>query len=112
MFDECMDFRRKNRTLDPTTVECCLTVDLSAEDTQNRVLAVAHDAVRDQSLPWRKDMMLNASRRRCVLHFVNPDQAGERLMMRCHQYCGGAADLVHRQSRYPGCALKMVVPIL
>ena len=100
-----MYFRRKSRTFDPTTVECCATVDLSAEDTQERVLAFAHDpvgdqkrvlagthdAVRDQSLPWRKDMMLNASRRRCVLHFVSPDQAGERLM-RCHQYCGGAAD--------------------
>ena len=23
---------------------------------QKRVLAVAHDAVRDQSLPWRKDL--------------------------------------------------------
>ena len=47
---------------DPTTVECCSTVDLSAEDTQERcrarpetdavrdqqrVLAVAHDAVRE-----------------------------------------------------------------
>ena len=26
------------------------------------------------------------------------DQAGERLMMRCHQYCGGATDSIHRQS--------------
>ena len=42
-------------------------------------------------------------KRRCVLDFVGPDQAGERLMMRCHQYCGSAADFVHRQSsRYPG----------
>ena len=44
-------------------MECCSVVDLSAEDTQEyavrdqkRVLAVAHDVVRDQSLPWRKDM--------------------------------------------------------
>ena len=36
--------------------------------------------------------MLNVSRRRCVLEFVSPDQAGERLMMRCHQYCGGATE--------------------
>ena len=32
-----------------------------------------------------------------MLEFVSPDQAGERLMMRCRQYCGGATDLVHRQ---------------
>ena len=56
MFDECMDFCWKSRTLDPTTMECCLSVDLSAEDTQERVLAVARDAARDQSLPWRKDV--------------------------------------------------------
>ena len=55
---------------------------------------------------------LNVSRRRCVLGFVSPDQAGERLMMRCHQYCGGATDSVHRQSSgYPGCAREMLVPI-
>ena len=41
--------------------------------------------------PWRKDMTLNASLRR-------HDQAGERLMMRCHQYCGGATDSIHRHS--------------
>ena len=79
-----MDFRRRSRTFDPTTVECSPIVDLSAEDTRERVLAVAHDAVRDQervfavahdavrdqervlavvhdavrdqSLPWRKDV--------------------------------------------------------
>ena len=28
-------------------MECCSTVDLSAEDTQKRALAVAHDAVRE-----------------------------------------------------------------
>ena len=28
---------------------------------QKRVLAVAHDVVRDQSLPWRKDMSPVAS---------------------------------------------------
>ena len=39
----------------------------------------------------RKDMTLNASLRR-------HDQTGERLMMRCHQYCGGATDSIHRQS--------------
>ena len=33
--------------------------------------------------------------------------------MRCHQYCGGAADSVHRQSSgYPGCAREMMVLIL
>ena len=63
MFDECMDFRRKKRRFDPTTVECCPTVDLSAEDIEERVLAVAHDAVRDQSLPRRKDVTWNASQR-------------------------------------------------
>ena len=35
-------------------------------------------------------MTLNASLRR-------HDQAGERLMMRCHQYCGGATDSIHRR---------------
>ena len=54
MFDECMDFRGKSLTFDPTTEECYLIVDLSAEDTQERVLAAAHVAVRDQSLPWKK----------------------------------------------------------
>ena len=39
MFDECMDFRRKSRNFDPTTVECCSNVDLSAEDTQERCRA-------------------------------------------------------------------------
>ena len=63
MFDECMDFRRKSLAFDPTTVECCSTVDLSAEDTEVGVLAAAHDTVRDQSLPWRKDVRWNASRR-------------------------------------------------
>ena len=33
---------------------------------QKRVLAVAHDVVQNQLLPWRKDMVLNVSRRRCV----------------------------------------------
>ena len=52
-------------------------------------------------------------RRRCVLHFTSPDQLGERLMLRCHQYFGGAADFVHRQSSgYPGCVREMVVLIL
>ena len=52
-------------------------------------------------------------RRRCVLDFVSPDQAGERWMMRVHQFCGGAADFVHRQSSgCTGCALETVVPIL
>ena len=60
-----MNVRRKSLNFDPTTVECCSTVDLSAED-QKRALAVAHDVVQDQSLPWRKDMVLNVSRRRCV----------------------------------------------
>ena len=61
---------------------------------------------------WRR-MQQTTPRRRCVLEFVSPDQAGERLMMRCHQYCGGATDSVHRQSSgYPGCAREMVVPIL
>ena len=47
-----------------------------------------------------------------MLHYVSLDQAGERLMMRCHQYSGGATDSVHRQSSgYPGCAREMVVPI-
>ena len=33
-------------------------------------------------------------------------------MMRCHQYCGGATDLVHRQNNGdPGSAKKMLVPI-
>ena len=27
-----------------------------------------------------------------MLEFVSPDQAGERLMMRCRQCCGGATD--------------------
>ena len=46
-----------------------------------------------------------------MLEFVSPDQADERLVMRCHQYCGGATDLVHRRSSgYPGCAREMVVP--
>ena len=31
--------RRKSRNFDPTTVECCSTVDLSAEDTQERCRA-------------------------------------------------------------------------
>ena len=112
------------------------TLRYDAVRDQKRVLAVAHDVVRDQSLPWRKDMsqrpvasveeghesqrsrfrggrtwVLNVSRRRCVLEFVSPDQAGERLMMRCHQYCGGATDLVHRQSSgYPGCARRWWFP--
>ena len=30
-------------------------------ETQKRVLAVAHDVVRDQSLPWRKDMSRDQS---------------------------------------------------
>ena len=29
-----MNVRRKSRNFDPTTVECCSSVDLSAEDTQ------------------------------------------------------------------------------
>ena len=37
-----------------------------AVQDQKRVLAYAHDVVQDQSLPWRKDMVLNVSRRRCV----------------------------------------------
>ena len=58
-------------------------------------------------------MQQTTPRRRCVLEFVSPDQAGERLMMRCHQYCGGAADFVYRQSSgHPGCAREMVVLIL
>ena len=48
---------------DPTTVECCSTVQKTLRNDavrdQRRVLAVAHDVARDQSLPWRKD----ASRR-------------------------------------------------
>ena len=48
-----------------------------------------------------------------MLEFVSPDQAGERLMKRCHQHCGRATDSVHRQSSgYPGCAREMLVPIL
>ena len=39
MFDECMNFLRKSRNFDPTTVECCSTVDLSAEDIQERCRA-------------------------------------------------------------------------
>ena len=55
--------------------------------------------------------MLNVSMRRCVLEFVSPDQAGERLMMRCRQYCGDATELVHRQSSgYPGCARRWWFP--
>ena len=48
-------------------MECCSSVDLSAEHTQDavrdqkRVLAVAHDIVRDQSLPWRKDVSRDQS---------------------------------------------------
>ena len=60
---------------------------------------------------WRMQQI--TPRRRCVFLFVSPDQAGEKLMMRCHQYCGGATDSVHRQSSgYPGCAREKVVPIL
>ena len=66
-----------------TTAECCPTVDLSAEDTEERVLAVAHDAVRDPSHPWRRDVTWNASRRRCESDDVSPDQAGEKLISRC-----------------------------
>ena len=32
------------------------TLRYDAVRDQKRVLAVAHDVVRDQSLPWRKDM--------------------------------------------------------
>ena len=32
------------------------TLRYNAVRDQKRVLAVAHDVVRDQSLPWRKDM--------------------------------------------------------
>ena len=66
-----MSVRKVGLFFDPTTVECCSTVDLQktlrndAVRDQKRVLAVAHDVVQDQSLPWRKDMMLNVSRRRC-----------------------------------------------
>ena len=74
------------------------TVDLSVEDIAENVLAAAHDAVRDQSLPWRKDVtwnasqrsrfrgartLLNASRRRCESDDASPDQAGEKFMSRC-----------------------------
>ena len=46
-----------------------------------------------------------------MLEFVGPDQAGERLMMRCRPYCGGATDSVHRQSSgYPGCARRWWFP--
>ena len=32
--------------------------------------------------------------------------------MRCHRYCGGATDSVHRQSSgYPDCAREMLVPV-
>ena len=34
-----MNVRRKSRNFDPTTVECCSIVDLSAEDTQERCRA-------------------------------------------------------------------------
>ena len=58
-------------------------------------------------------MQQTTPRRRCVLEFVRLDQAGERLMMRCRQYCGGATVFVHRQSSgYPGCAREMMVPVL
>ena len=50
--------------------------------TDDRVLAVAHDLVRDEkSLLWRKDVTLNASQRRCVTHAVNYGEAGQKLMM-------------------------------
>ena len=51
-----MKFRRKSRNFDLTTVEYCSFVDLGAKDTHECILAVAHDVVRDWSLPWRKDM--------------------------------------------------------
>ena len=69
---------------------------------------VTHAASEDW---WR--MQQTTPRRPCVLYFVGLDQVDERLMMRCHHFCGGAADFVHRQSSgYPGCAREMVVPIL
>ena len=98
---------------DPTTVECCSTVDLSAEDAQERCRArpetclgccivasveEGHDVERVAETTRVNDkrvVVTHTPRRRCVLHFVSLDQAGERLMMRCHQYCGGAADSVH-----------------
>ena len=70
MFDECVDFRRNNGTVDPTTVDRCPNFDLmaqkaksvsalmawpsgeeqshvqdGAEGTDERVLAMAHDAL-------------------------------------------------------------------
>ena len=46
-----------------------------------------------------------------MFEFVSPDQAGERLVMRCHQYCGCVTDFVHRQSSgYPGCARRWWFP--
>ena len=60
VYCECMDFRRKSRNFDPTTVECCSTVDWSAEDTQERCRArpetCLDDVVQDQLLLWRKDV--------------------------------------------------------
>ena len=50
-------------TIDGTCLMNVSTVDLSAEDTEVRVMSVAHDAVRDQSLPWRKNVTWNASQR-------------------------------------------------
>ena len=59
---------------------------------------MTHEASEDW---WR--MQQTTPRRRCVLEIVGLDQAGERLAMRCHQYCGDATDSVHRQSSgYPG----------
>ena len=58
---------------DPTTVECCSTVDLSAEDSGTMPCETRNVSWRfAQSLPSRKDMMLNVSRRRfeSVLHVL------------------------------------------
>ena len=38
------------------SIELQKTLRYDAVRDQKRVLAVAHDVVRDQSLPWRKDM--------------------------------------------------------
>ena len=38
------------------------TLRYDAVRDQKRVLAVAHDVVRDQSLPWRKDMSRQSRR--------------------------------------------------
>ena len=72
-------------------MECYPIVDLSAEDIQERVLAVAHDAVRDQSLPWRKGV----SRREAVEEGHDVERVAETMRVNAERgddaYCTSSA---------------------